>query len=344
VKSKPTVLLLCVAASEQTDGYSKRADDVQNALGKSFVVLRISHLFIKKSVLSVARLPRSIALARPDAVYCVNDMFGFLLVYSFSRLFRIKLIFEAHAVEHLQRAQVSTLTGGLGSLVYKLLEYAVGKGADSIVALSMPAYRFFKRVNPGTAYVPVFVDRTRFNRPHSKGGRTRKRIGLIGPFDTFFNADQLEFLKRHLNEMDDRIHFVAIGRTSVKIREDRIAYLGYLRSEKAYAESVNDLDALLVPVRIGTLGPKNKILEAMACSVPVFTTPQGILGMSFVQPGVNVFVFDEDELPGKINELVFDDIAMEKVGEKAMETVKRHYDAAVWVEALNIAMKETFQS
>ncbi len=239
------------------DGTSKRAECVTAALGREYTVLPVSHLSFKSLLLGSSRasaptlrrttrqgvnisgLFHFVVNSKPDAVYCVADIVGFVLVYPISRILGFRMVYEAHAVAHLEVAQVSSARSNF----YKLLEYVVGRSADSIVALSAPAYRFFKALNPKTAYVPVFVDLPR-SKPSTRRSDGRKTVGLIGPFDSFVNSYQLEFLERHLGEMDSRIEFVAIGSVARKTRSEKIKYLGYLQSNDAYYRSLNDLDAL----------------------------------------------------------------------------------------------------
>ena len=67
-------------------------------------------------------------------------------------------------------------------------------------------------------------------------------------------------------------------------------------------EQLSSLNAVLIPSKIATLGPLNKILESMACSIPVFTTPKGVIGLSNYENKKNILIFNEENLVEGINE------------------------------------------
>jgi glycosyltransferase involved in cell wall biosynthesis len=263
-----------------------------------------------------------ILLNKFKCVYCVTDPFGFVTYYCLSKLLGHKIVFEAHALVHKEVEQLSTLR----AFGYKLLEIFIGKKADTIVALSGITHSFYSSLNKSTVFVPVYVGDTFLKTYADSPNATREKVvGIVGPFDTTFNEYQLDFLYRNLDRFDKRMKFSVIGYCSRRMKDKRIEYTGYLKTSGEYASSLSRLNALLVPARYGTYGPKNKILEAMACSLPVFTNPKGIIGLDFAQPNENIFVFKESELVEKINAIIFDDDLMKHVGSRAKATVKRFY-------------------
>jgi glycosyltransferase involved in cell wall biosynthesis len=264
-----------------------------------------------------------------DMVYCVADLFGFLTYHFFSKIFKYKTVFEAHSVCK-EKRQFSKFR----SLIFFLLEVFVGRKADAIIALSGSAYQFYGALNKNVFFVPVFIDTDFFKSATKTRKEERKVIGLIGPFDTLANEHQLTFLYSKLQDFDNRVRFKIIGRCGKKLIDERLAYTGYLKSLEDYKRALCELDALLVPVRIATYGPKNKILEAMSCNVPVFGTPQAFLGLDFAEPNHNVFVYEEAELVSKINEILFLDNLLLKVGKAARNTVERFYDKKMNAEKL----------
>ena len=155
---------------------------------------------------------------------------------------------------------------------------------------------------------------------HVNGSQTTtkgKIIGLIGAFvHKGINTSALDFLYRNIDEFDERIKFVVIGACDYKIQNERIEYTGYLNDVQDYVDRLTRLDAVLVASRYYTSGPLNKILEPMACSVPVFTTPVGAVGLDHVTAGEDIFICDESEIVAKVNESLFDVELMERGGEK----------------------------
>ncbi|HEY5141401.1 MAG TPA: glycosyltransferase [Methylococcales bacterium] len=83
-----------------------------------------------------------------------------------------------------------------------------------------------------------------------------------------------------------------------------------------------------IPSKFSSFGALTKVLEPMACSVPVFTTPAGLVSFDHVTLGEDIFICDESELVAKVNESLFDVDLMELVGKNARCTVETHYSTA----------------
>lgn len=91
---------------------------------------------------------------------------------------------------------------------------------------------------------------------------------------------------------------------------------------------------MLIAEGIATFGPLNKIIEAMSCSVPVFTTPKGAVGLYGVEPNKHILVFEEAELVDKVNDLVFHGERMREIGRNARSVVEEYYSKKVNEEKL----------
>lgn len=286
--------------------------------------VRPSFIRILPIALWSANLASVIMKNRFDLLFCANDKFGFLALYLLSKIRKYKLIFEAHGIFSEQYKEISR--SGLGLRLIKLIEKLVIQYADRVIALSPNILEFYRRYNARIELLPVFLDDELFRASEKRPRNdSLKRVGLIGPFDTTRNVSSLQFLYSNINKFDNRLHFVVIGRCEHRIYDHRLEYTGYLPSTQDYIRQLSCLDAVLVVEKIATSGPLNKIVEPMACGVPVFTTPKGMVGLYWVEPGRDIFVFEEDELVDKINELIFDDEPMRKVGENARKTVERYY-------------------
>lgn len=259
-----------------------------------------------------------------DIIYCAWDFLGFLSVYPISKIKRYKIIFEAHSV---YSAEIQSSGGSkLRIMLTKILEQFVISRADSVIALSKNTMEQYKKFNKNIYLIPVFVDTDLFKRSFHNEKTESKLIGLIGPFDmSIRNQCQLKFLYDNLNIFDEKIKFLIIGKCDWRISTDRIQYTGYIDSISEYANQISKLNAVLVPEEISTTGIPNKILEPMSCGVPVFTTFQGILGLSLVRPGEDILVFSKEELATKINQLIDDDAFITKIGNNARRTVEKYY-------------------
>lgn len=208
-------------------------------------------------------------------------------------------------------------------------EKFVIKYADHVIALSKNIFEFYEKYNKNIDIIPVFIDedvfRIKKEIENKKYQRDFKLIGLIGPFNSVVNKYSLESLYKNIKRFDDKIKFVIIGRCDNQIENEKITYTDYLENIQDYVDALSDLNAVLVPSKIATLGPLNKIIEPLSCSLPVFTTPKGMVGLYYVEDGKDILVFEEDELVNKVNELIFDDELMKKIGKNARITVEKHY-------------------
>lgn len=332
----------------RTDGTTIRARSIVRLIGGKYEIFIITRaesigsellrsLSLKKKALILVnpegtkfwnlKLIPLVLRNRFNCIYCVADMFGFITYHLLSRLLKYKIIFEAHALSHKEIEQVSRVR----AIIYLLLETFIGKNADAIIALSGVTYSFYRRLNENTSFIPVFVDDEVFKDCSKKQvNKIEKVIGLVGPFNIIANRYQLDFLYTNLDKFDERIRFKVIGKCDKRLSNSRMEYVGYLESTEEYLRTLCQLDALLVPAKIATFGPKNKILESMACGVPVFTTYKGIVGLDFAKPGENIIVCQEGELVETINQLLLNEAYLEKVSLAARKTVEESYSEQVF--------------
>lgn len=261
-----------------------------------------------------------------DIVYCSNEYFGFPSIYLWSKVRRYSIIYEAHDI----LSQLAEQLGWPRILIelFRFLERFITRHVDFLVALAPNILEYYSAYSKKIALIPVFVDAELF-RPlkKSRGSNDTRTIGLIGPFVTndARKKEHLHFLYSNLEKFDKRVQFLVIGQCGERIHNERIKYTGYIASTEEYAVRLSNLDAVLVPERTATTGPLNKIIEPMSCSVPVFTTPKGMIGLYWVESNKDILVFEENELASKVNELIFDDAFMLQIGGNARNVVERYY-------------------
>jgi glycosyltransferase involved in cell wall biosynthesis len=270
---------------------------------------------------------------RFDVVYCSQDWGGFLGIYLASRIRRCKVIYEAHGI--LSEEAKEQGCSKMGARLRHSWERFVVGHSDHVVALSPNIFEFYRSCNSKIDLIPVFVDDALFIHSGYKGSETHsKSLGLIGPFDDVRQKSTLRFLYSNKGNFDERLSFVVVGRCNERVEDNRIHYTGYLESVKDYVAQLSHLDAVLVPEELATSGPLNKIIEPMSCSIPIFATPKGIMGLYWVESGKDILVFDEDILVDKVNELIFDEELMKQVGRNARKAVEKHYSERVNEERL----------
>lgn len=266
-----------------------------------------------------------------DLVYCSNDLFGFLTYYLLSKLFRYKIIYESHSIVSKEAEEIGE------SLIrikfYQIIEKFVTSKADHVIALSENTYNFYKNYNKNITLIPVFVDDNLFRTTKEleirRYERNFKLIGVIGPFDSIFNSYALEFLYDNIEKFDEQIKFIIIGKCSFKIENERIKYTGYINSINEYVRYISSLNAVFIPSNLATMGPLNKIIEPMACSTPVFTTPKGFKALYHTTKYKDILIFEEEELINQLNQLIFDDIFMKEIGKNARLIIEKYYSEKI---------------
>lgn len=271
------------------------------------------------------RLTLVLLKSRFRIVYFVNDWFGFLGTHLVSKVKEYNTIFEAHAIYSEESKELGHL--GVRLKLERALERFVVSRSDFVLALSQNTFEFYETYTSRIGLVPAFVDTQLFKGGARPRRRERKLVGLIGPFDaaSVRQRSSLEFLYARIEQFDSRIHFEVIGHCDERIENRRIRYAGYLDSVKDYILQLSRLDAVLVAEGTATFGPLTKIIEAMSCSVPVFTTPRGMVGLSWIEPGRHILVFEEEELVDRINELIFHAEHMTEIGRNARDIVEEYY-------------------
>jgi len=274
---------------------------------------------------------------RFDLVYCSNDFWGFFTYFALAKLLPCKVIFEAHGILSRER-ELSLLHHPTNKVRIKILKWRESfaiKHADCVIALAQDIYRYYDRLNKCIFIVDNFVDEKQFkpqksSRERISDDKERKNVGIIGPFDQDnINNYFLDFLYQNIDRFDARIKFIVIGQCDYKIANERISYTGYLNDFQDYVDQLTHLDAVLVPAKFSSFGALTKVLEPMACSVPVFTTPAGLVSFDHVTPGEDILICDESELAAKVNKSLFDSDLMERVGKNARYTIETYYSKTV---------------
>ncbi|MGZ4882860.1 MAG: glycosyltransferase family 4 protein [Halobacteriota archaeon] len=276
-----------------------------------------------KFLIWMLKLTYLIPQQNADCVYCCADYFGFLVAHALSKVFSFPVVFEAQGI--LSAENKAKNRPGIVIRACSLIERFVISRADYVVALSGNILKFYAKYNANIELIPVFVNESAYHRSRPRTPDL-KTIGLIGPFDNPQNKPYLEFLYDRIDEFDPRIRFEVIGRGADKIANPRVTYMEYISSRDEYAAELASLDALLVPARFNMAGPLNKILEAMASSLPVFTTPEGAHGLDdYAERGTNILVANPSELAACVNHVIFDEARCSVIGANARATIEQRY-------------------
>lgn len=135
--------------------------------------------------------------------------------------------------------------------------------------------------------------------------------------------------------------FVIAGMNpSLKIRRlesmSGITVTGYVQDIVPYYRAA---DIFVAPFRIAR-GVQNKILQALACGLPVITTPRGLEGIN-AQDGKEVLVAkDESEFFHAIKRVLEDSDLCEHLSKSGSDLIQREYSWNSALEVLAVALEE----
>lgn len=332
------ILIATPGDISKNDGTSIRAKRVFEVLDEQFDVKLIGY---KKFVFDIPKVRFFLQLANRvsiiirhkfDYIYLCHAQHDFLIFKLFQTFFKYKIIYEAHSIVSEERRNMKKTTISVKWAEY--LERFVASHSHLVIALSINTFDFFRKCNKNVVLIPVFLNSDLYKLDEIKTVEIRRKykistdvlIGLIGPFSIIFNKHFLTFLYENINRFDNRIKFMIIGHCDYRIENERIIYTGYVQD---YIDHLSCLDCVLVPSRIATTGPLNKILEPMSLGLPVFTTPAGLVGLDYVTPGKDILVFEEKDVVDKIHELIFKEEFIKEIGKNARHTVETHYSKEV---------------
>lgn len=349
------IIVSVLADLNEMDGTSVRANRIYKILKNKFEVSLIHRgkldspgiisIIPEKTKFWNFKLIPIILKNQIDLVYCCTDYFGFLTYFLLSKFYKYEIIFEAHGIKSKEYFEGSDPENNLIERIkfkfYQILENFVIKNSNYVIALSNDIYNYYKHLNNEMSIIPVFVDEEKFISNSIKLENSNyKTLGLIGPFTKGnINNEFLKFLIDNFGKFNENIKFKVIGECDNKIENDKILYTGYL-SNSEYVQSINSLNALLVPSKYPSYGALNKVLEAMSCSIPVFATSKATIGIDNLKNFQNILVFREDELIDNINNLLFDDNLMKGIGFNSRITIEKYYSKKVIEQQLINIIKE----
>jgi sugar transferase (PEP-CTERM/EpsH1 system associated) len=205
-------------------------------------------------------------------------------------------------------------------------EKNIGKVANYLVVVSENDKEFIDSNNVGV--VQNGVDTAVFSPCIDK--RKKSHIVFSGNMGYAPNVHAVKwFVERCFPYIRQRykqaVLIIAGGNLSAEIKKlkghDGIIVTGYVSS---MPDILNQCSVAIAPMRSGS-GMQNKILEAMACGLPIVTTTLG-LGSIKATPGKDILIADDPEEFGEnVLKLIKDNELAKKIGIQGSEFVKRNH-------------------
>lgn len=203
---------------------------------------------------------------------------------------------------------------------------------DSVIALSENDRDILKKYVPGInpEVIPIGVDLKYFKKENKAKLCKKKSILYIGHFKNYPNIDAvLYFLEEIFPEVLSRIrntNFIIVGsgmnEKLLNLKRAKVKVIGEVEDVRKYLRKAS---VFVAPVRLG-LGIKVKILEAMACGLPVVATRDAAKGMKCT-PGRDILVGKNSrDFAQKVIELLSNNRKRRAIALTARKLIEREYN------------------
>lgn len=219
-------------------------------------------------------------------------------------------------------------------LANAMVELKALNSADmTIVPTRILSSYILRRYGKGTVVVPNCIDLEEFKPTDSKRS-VRRELGVGEEVKIIFfhgspypeNFEALRRLGEIAEEMNNQgvptlalVAGVLRGTANKSVR-----YLGYIEDLPAY---ISAADLAMLPVTISEMGIRSRVIEYLACGLPVVTTPSGATGMEeAVQGGIVAVGESNDELVEAAHGLLeLDSAESQKLGKDARHFAEQNF-------------------
>jgi polysaccharide biosynthesis protein PslH len=219
-----------------------------------------------------------------------------------------KIVVGSHNVQSEIDRQIAELPNRLPAKIYANLVWRASQyhervlfpKGDAIIAVSQEDLAYYEKyIDPRKLWmVPNFIDLNGYSPGEEIAEKRRPRIVFSGSMDAFQNQQAGEYFLRdiwpRIAEALPECDLFIVGKNPPQTWRDsadeRIHVTGKVPSVIAFLQSA---DVSVVPLLHGS-GTRLKILEAMACHVPVVSTSLGAQGIDG-QTGHDIFIKNDPQ-------------------------------------------------
>jgi glycosyltransferase involved in cell wall biosynthesis len=284
--------------------------------------------------------PRAIIIEEHYSLYIIALLLKYFLKAK-------HLVIDLHNIDTVRLLCYPKISKSFVNLIY-LIERKATKHASLNIVVSYKDFYVAKKLFNITniIIVPNFV-------PYSEIEKIRKQfngeicveercisgtyIVFHGDFRYYPNREALLLLIKHImpriwkNHPD--IKLVVIGPGLPRVSNGKIVFLGYVPQETLYKLICNATCALIPILRGG--GTRIKILEYLACGVPVISTKIGAKGLELENFKHIILVDKVEDIPEMFDLLMKDATLKKELKISASAVIREKYDAFKVLENLS---------
>lgn len=232
--------------------------------------------------------------------------YGFIAHYqtAFSKL-KTKVIFDTHNVESSLNQQRISLGNNLPSQAFRYLCWQASvyherkylPTCDAVLAVSHHDLEFYKAFIPRTKLhvIPNFIDLSSYESYATPPNRSHPQLIFVGSMAAFQNRAAGEFLLSQIwpkiSQAIPECQLFLVGSSPPEhwfaIQDPNVHVTGRVASPIPFLKSSQ---VAVVPLLHGS-GTRLKILEAMACNIPIVSTALGCEGLEITNT-IDIMVAD----------------------------------------------------
>jgi polysaccharide biosynthesis protein PslH len=219
-----------------------------------------------------------------------------------------KIIVGSHNVQSELDRQITELPGSLSAKLYATLVWRASQyhekilfpKGDAIIAVSPEDLDYYQSyiASDKLWMIPNFIDLSQYSPGQKPDDQQRQRVIFSGSMEAFQNQQAGEYLLQKIwpiitAALPDCDLFI-VGKNPPQhwqsLASDHIHITGKVPS---VIDFIRSADVAVVPLLHGS-GTRLKILEAMACHIPVVSTSLGAQGLEG-QSGQDIFIKDDPQ-------------------------------------------------
>ena len=185
--------------------------------------------------------------------------------------------------------------------------------------------------NPHVMIIPTVLDTDRYQPKIEYRAHEKLNIGWVG---LAYNLPYLQKLKGMLQKIGKEIGKFVV--TVISSQEFELAGVEVIFKQWSYdteVQEIRSLDIGIMPLPDNEWAKGKcglKVLQYMACGVPVVASPVGV-NRKIIRDGENGFLAATDEeWLEKLSLLARDEALRRRLGQKGRETVENHYSLRIW--------------